>query len=223
MKSAISLLPEEEADYELSVLTPQGGVKLVSELRPKLIGLTHADIAEIPDEAGRTLTGILYLIQVATGERQLGVIVSNRRIPCFYAPEYEDVVRDLIPGSLVEVEGRATLDERGQVHRIEDVVDVRPVQLVPLYWSRIVYGNRRFHLREHIQIQVDFRDGLWIHEYAPLGILAYAETRAESLNAFRMDFAACWDFLAQEGDHGLTEDARVLKAKLLSLVERIEE
>jgi hypothetical protein len=78
-------------------------------------------------------------------------------------------------------------------------------------------------LRQPVDITVEVRDGLWIHECAPLGIVAYAPTRAESLNAFRLDFAVCWDSVAQESDENLTEDARDLKRALLDLVEHVEE
>jgi hypothetical protein len=37
-----------------------------------------------------------------------------------------------------------------------------------------------------------------------------------------MDFAACWDLVAQEDDEKLTADARELKRKLLDLVEKVE-
>ncbi len=93
---------------------------------------------------------------------------------------------------------------------------------MPLYWQRVIYGDRRFRLRQPIQVRVDFHDNLWIHEHEPLGILAYAPTRAECLEMFRMDFAAAWDAVAKEEDRNLTEDARALKRKLLDLVEAEE-
>jgi hypothetical protein len=37
-----------------------------------------------------------------------------------------------------------------------------------------------------------------------------------------MDFAACWDLVAQEDDENLAADAIGLKRKLLSLVEKVE-
>jgi len=170
----------------------------------------------------QTLTGLLYLIEVATAQRHLGLIVSNRHISCYYSPEYEESVRELIPGSLVEIEGRATLDEQGEVRQIDEILNVRPVQLVPLNWRKVIHGNRRFVLRQQIQIRVNYDDGLWVHEYEPLGIISYASSRSESLEAFREDFAACWDLIAQEDDENLTTDAKEFKEKLLSLVDKVE-
>jgi hypothetical protein len=115
-----------------------------------------------------------------------------------------------------------TLDEPSEVRPIEGVLDVRSVRLEPLLGDEIIHGNRSFVLHKPIQIRIDCQDGIWIHEYEPLGILSYAPSRAESLDAFRMDFAACWDLVAQESDEKLTADARELKRKLLNLVKKVE-
>lgn len=223
LNSALPLLPEEEAEYEVSVQTEVASVQIGADARTYLVDLMREELGEVPEEEIRTLLGKLYLIEVATGDRQVGLIVRNRRVHCFYSSEYEDIVRDLIPGSLVEVEGRATLSEHGEVERIEEILDARPVDLIPLRWTRVVYGDRIFRLTTPIHVNVDFRDGLWIHECEPLGILAYGESRGKSLNAFRMDFAACWDLVAEEDDANLTVDARELKQKFRELVQEVQE
>lgn len=223
VKSALPLIPEEEAEYTLSVETFGGVVQLEPSMRPYLAALTREDIGVLPDEALVTLTGRLYLIEVETGQRHIGIITSNRRVSCYYSPEYEDVVREFVPGSLVEVEGRATLNATGEVQQIEEIIDARPVQQVPLHWTRVVYGNRLYRLRDQLSIRVDYHDGLWLHEYEPLGIIGYGETRRESLDAFRMEFASMWDYIALEDDASLTLDAQALKRKLTALVEAVEE
>jgi hypothetical protein len=45
----------------------------------------------------------------------------------------------------------------------------------------------------------------------------------EALDAFRTDFASAWDQVAKEDDSKLTRDARSLKRRLVSLVDRVEE
>jgi len=221
-KSILPMLPEEGGDYEVEIAAAGEPVRLEPELRSFLNLLDRDTEREGPEEAVRTLTGLLFRIEVATGERQLGLIVQNRQVSCYYAPEYEQVVREFVPGSLVEVEGRATLDDRGGVIRIEEILDARAIQLVPLFWQRVIYGNRLFRLKRPIQVAVDFQDGLWLHEFEPLGIVAYAPTRAESLDAFRADFTACWDEIAQEEDANLTRDAVALKGRLLDIVDHEE-
>ena len=80
------------------------------------------------------------------------------------------------------------------------------------------YGNCHFQLSEPINVQVEFRDGLWIHQSPELSILAYAPTRQQSLHSFCMDFAAIWEHIAQEDDINLTEEAKTLKRKFHQIV-----
>ena len=223
LKSALVLLPGEESAYQISVNTPSGSVSLTPEMRSYLRALTREKTEDYPEQSVQTIAGKLYRIEVATGQRHLGVISSNRFITCYYSQEYEDVVSDLIPGSLVEVEGLATLNDRGDVDRIEDVLDVRQVQLTPLYWSRVIYNNRSFILTKPMQLLVNFLDGIWVHEHQQLGIIAYGKSRAESLNAFRMEFAALWDDYALEEDDLLSDDAKALKKAMSNFVKDVEE
>lgn len=220
LHSVLSCLPEEEAGYDLSVSAAGKKVKLRDDQRK---WVTQASLQDAPTdmEEERSLTGTLYLIEVETGERHVGLIVGNRHVQCYYPKEYEDVVKEIIPGSLVELEGRATLDEGGQIKQIEEIYDLRPVKLFPLFKRKIEYDGRAFILKEGLSIHLDFKDGLWIHEYEPLGILAYDESRAESLRAFKMEFAACWDLVAQEENGKLTPGAIAIKKRLKDLVKEV--
>jgi len=109
--------------------------------------------------------------------------------------------------------------DNGEIAKLEEVIDARPIQLVPLHCKRVVYGNREFKLRKMITIDTDFQNGLWIHEHLPLRIYAWGRTRAESLDAFRQDFACLWDELGMDDDECLTEDALELKHIIRSLVD----
>ena len=106
---------------------------------------------------------------------------------------------------------------------MKEVPEARPADMAPLHWRHVVHGRRLFCLRSPIQISVGLRDGLSIHECASLGVIAYGASPAESLEAFRADFAACWDSIAQEDDANLTLDAQQLKRTLLALVDCVEE
>lgn len=222
LKSGVLLAPEEDQEYGIRVGPPEHTVPLLSDVRSYLTDLVLSDTPEEPGTFRRTVTGMLYLIDVAEGERRVGVQIDDHKIPCDYSEGYEDLIRNLVPGSFVEVEGSAHLNDHGDVSRIVDLADVRSVELSPLYWSRVRYDDRTLLLREPIQVAIDYRDGLWVYEYAPLGITSCAETRAEALKGFRMEFTACWDTIAQEDDGNLTLDARELKQKLLDLVDREE-
>ncbi len=56
----------------------------------------------------------------------------------------------------------------------------------------------------------------------PLGILAYGSTQEDARDAFTTEFASAWGQIGQEDDSNLTRDARNLKKRLLSLVDRVE-
>lgn len=218
VKSIARLLPEEYAEYEILITTDNIQSKLKSNVREVLEPLI-IEPCELPEQVMKTLTGTLYLIEVATGKHQIGIIINNRHIPCYYTPEDEVIIRDLIPGSLVEVKGRATLNDRGDVEQIEEIIDIVMVQpIIPLNWTRVDYGNRRFLLNEQIQIEQNFRSGIWTCEFKPLGIFGYGESRHEAVSSFRRDFAVCYDDIAQEEDENLTLDAQELKQKLLGLI-----
>ena len=72
-------------------------------------------------------------------------------------------------------------------------------------------------MRHPVRIGVSFEDGAWVYEFAPLRLRAFAPSHGEALAAFREDFAACWDSLAQESNDLLTEDAIAVKRTMLDL------
>ena len=88
--------------------------------------------------------------------------------------------------------------------------------------SLIEWGRRRFVLKKSLRVRVGIEGGVWVLEHARLGILAYGSTHEEALVAFRTDFASAWDQVGKEVDAKLTRDARSLKKRLLSIVDRVE-
>lgn len=86
----------------------------------------------------------------------------------------------------------------------------------------IEWGRRRFLLKKTMRVRVGFEGRVWVYEYEPLGILAHGSTEAEAMDAFRAEFASAWTHIAQEDDANLTRDARTLKKRLLSIVDRVE-
>jgi addiction module RelB/DinJ family antitoxin len=98
-----------------------------------------------------------------------------------------------------------------------------PVEIPDLVSMAVIErGRRRFILKKSLRVRVGIEGGVWVYEYPSLGILAYGSTQEEALVAFRTDFASAWDQVANEVDAKLTRDARSLKKRLLSLVDRVE-
>jgi len=222
MKAVVPLSPEEDAEYEVHVSTNGTAHTLDASSRGRLQTLIREQVEEIPEQMTRRVTGVLYLIEVESGKRQIGLDVGNRHVTCYYDDSYEAVIKDLIPGSLVEVEGRAFLDANGNVESVQRITDITMVEpLIPLQWTRVDFDTRRFELAQPIQIEQSFSDGVWTCVSELLGIAAYGASRHEALVAFRDEFAALWDDVVQEDDGQLTEDAIALKRLVKPLVLRI--
>lgn len=86
----------------------------------------------------------------------------------------------------------------------------------------VVYGNQVFHLRKPLTLHFHFEDGLCVCEFEPLHIFAHGKTVQEAFDAFQVEFAACWDGIAQEENAHLTGDARELKQQLLRHVASVQ-
>jgi hypothetical protein len=87
--------------------------------------------------------------------------------------------------------------------------------------SVIERGRRRFILKKSLRVRVGVEGGVWVYEYSPLGILAHGSTQEEARDAFQVEFASAWNQVGKEDDSNLTRDAKSLKKRLLSLVDRV--
>jgi DNA-damage-inducible protein J len=92
-----------------------------------------------------------------------------------------------------------------------------------VFISVIERGKRRFILKKSLRVRVGVEGGVWVYEYSPLGILAYGSTQEEARDAFTTEFASVWEQVGKEDDSNLTRDAKSLKKRLLSRVDRVEE
>lgn len=86
----------------------------------------------------------------------------------------------------------------------------------------IEWRRKRFILRKSLHVRVGLEGGVWVYEHEPLGILAHGSSQAEAFDAFRAEFVSAWEQIAKEEDARLTRDARMLKKRLLSIVDRVE-
>lgn len=221
LRAMVGLFPEEGADYELAVGALNASLNCSPKARVFLDAAARLEPG-LDQDSIQTLTGTLYRIEVETGDRHVGIFLRRRQIRCFYSADQEDSIRELIPGSLVEVEGRVSLDAQGQVERVEEVIDIRTVQVAPLRIKRILAGDRLFHLASPIEVDVRFEDGAWTHDYAPLHLFSCDTSRGGSLMAFKEQFTFAYDQYANAPDSELTLDAVALKQALAKLVSRVE-
>lgn len=101
-----------------------------------------------------------------------------------------------------------------EYERIE-APDLRPYRLVQVEW-----GSRRLELRHEIACSVSREGDLYVLEYEPLGIRAYAESREAAIGDFNEEFLVLWDEYRGAPHDELTPDAIELKGRLTALVTR---
>jgi hypothetical protein len=177
--------------------------------RPKLKHALSGDQA--------TLVGELIKIHMDSGEGKITVRSGSGEIDCFYPESLRDQVANLVAGSVVEVTGRATLDDRGEVRKLREVVDVETVSTEPLRISRFEHGGRRYQLMTPVTVSVAYSDGLWVYSNELLNIWGYADRRENALRDLNENFDYIYREIAEEADESLDEVAKKLKQTLRSL------
>jgi hypothetical protein len=87
--------------------------------------------------------------------------------------------------------------------------------------EEIKNSGRIFRLSEPIVVSVFCEDAIFYCEFKPLSILAFGQTKTEARHAFQEDFAMMWDEIAQSPDDQLTPGAKLVKNRLLALVNSV--
>lgn len=168
--------------------------------------------------AEATLVGELIKIHLDAGEDKITIRSGSRELDCFYPDSLRDQVANLMAGSLIEVFGEATLDERDQVLKLNRVIDIDTVSLEPLRMNRFEHAGRRYDLTAPVVVQVTYDDGLWEYANEALTIRGYAERREDALHALHECFDFVYRDIAEASDTELSAGAIKLKARLLDLV-----
>jgi len=221
MKSVVGILPNEGDDYDIVIgmdSLPEHWV-LQADDRDYINESILEEVDEIDAETIRVVTGKLFRIEIDTAERHIALEVNGRRIKCRYPDYLEETISQFVAGSLVEVKGRAVFDSSGNVSEIKEIIEVDEMELAPVTMKRVKDDGRTLEFKDPISVSLDFRNGLWVYEFDPLGILAYADNRKSALRHLREEFFVLWDDIRGCDDEGLTSDAQELKKKLVELVQ----
>jgi hypothetical protein len=217
------------------------GEEALQDLRAVIKGV----IADDAGEVGRVIPNTLYRKRVLTtisillppqgsdydltlqvGEEPpfSGIVrPTHERLRALSAiPEAIDV--ELPPEETwVQVVARARVRPDAEL-RPRDIVDVveweqiEAPELRPYRASELSWGGRRIRLRHEIACGVSQEDGLYVIEYEPLAIRAYAQSREDAIRDFNEEFIVLWDQYANTPDQQLTADAVSLKRRLGELV-----
>ena len=86
----------------------------------------------------------------------------------------------------------------------------------------IVTNRARFLLREPVEVDVSWENGLWIYGAPPLGIEAFGTSMRRAEASFFEDFAVLYREIAQEADERLTPEAIAVKRAFLSAVIEVQ-
>ncbi|MFZ1643224.1 MAG: hypothetical protein WAV07_17690 [Candidatus Contendobacter sp.] len=212
----------------LSTLSPPPGSGYRYEMAPGAgpgISLDETLPARIeawlttPEECAevRTVTGRLEAISF--GEHKLTIIYQpkSRPLECFYD---EDIELMLLENrrDLIQVTGRVLMDDDGHPKRIDEVEQIRDLDLSPFVLGEI--EGRDFRLRPRstfsfLPTLTDDEQFLCL-EHALWSLDVFAATRAELFAELKEQMLVLWQEYAREQDEVLSEPAKQVKRQLLA-------
>jgi len=90
--------------------------------------------------------------------------------------------------------------------------------LLPCRFRAVEWNGRCLRLQCEIACQVSIEDGLYVIQYEPLGIRAYASSYGEARDDFREEFLFIWDDYGKAADEELSPSGKRLKEQLRQCV-----
>jgi hypothetical protein len=124
----------------------------------------------------------------------------------------------------VEAKGMAQVKD-GNIKKWVETFEISELDVNPehVWRSRLLKAKGRiFHLSHPVACVIEKQENLFFSDDDFLGIVAHGDSREDVIREFSDEFAAIWDGIAQKEDHRLTQDAQLLKKKLLELVRKVE-
>ncbi len=212
----------------LSMLSPPPGSGYRYEMAPGAgseISLDETLPARIeawlkaPEERAevRTVTGRLEAISF--GEHKLTIIYQpkSRPLECFYD---EDIELMLLENrrDLIQVTGRVLMDDGGHPKRIDEVEQIRDLDLSPFVLGEIEGRDVRLRPRSTLSFLPTLTDDeqFLCLEHAPWSLDVFAPTRAELFAELKEQMLMLWGEYAREQDDALSEPAKQVKRQLLA-------
>jgi len=84
----------------------------------------------------------------------------------------------------------------------------------------IVFNEVKYELSKKLECKVIFEENNYLISNDELNLSVWGQTRNEAEEAFSFSFHSLFQNYAKQSDENLTEDAKILKEKLLNLVIR---
>ena len=165
----------------------------------------------------RTVTG--WLEAISFGEHKLTIIYQpkSRPLECFYD---EDIELMLLENrrDLIQVTGRVLMDDDGHPKRIDEVEQIRDLDLSPFVLGEIEGRDVRLRPRSAFSFLPALTDDeqFLCLEHAPWSLDVFAPTRAELFAELKEQMLMLWGEYAREQDDALSEPAKQVKRQLLA-------
>lgn len=216
LESIKGILPQYGSSWNLKVKESNGvDVANVGDWSAPFI-----DALVVPPEelaAAQTVTGELRNINFAARKITILYPVTGREMDCFYPEDLEDLLfknrRDLL-----QVTGLMILDDHGVPKSIEDVTDIRELDLSPFSFVRTTRGTLSITARNTLKFVpvMDETSQYICLQDDDLGIEVFAETRQKVSIELDEQITMLWLEYAQADDETLDEVAQQLKRRLLN-------
>ena len=179
-------------------------------------------ITNIVEEYMTVVTGRLAGIDFEEHKMTIIHPMTKRQLDCFYNEDVESLLLEN-RRELVQITGKVILDDNEQPKKITDVVSIEKVDLSPIEFDSFEYNNKKLKLKKHYVFfpKLDETEQLYVIEDEKLGLNLFAYTRQELCKDIISDIYYLWEEYAKEDDKVLSEDAKILKNNLISLIEEV--
>lgn len=168
------------------------------------------------------ITGRLKSINFDERKIVIQYPVTKKDLDCFYNDDIEDMLIDN-RRQLLQITGDVTLDDDNYPRKISDVINIQEIDLSPILLSEISYGDLtlRFKNPVHLIPELDETEQLYKVSFQDLCIDINEYTRIDLENAVSEHIVFLWNEYAKEKNENLTNEAIILKNKLLQLIEEV--
>jgi hypothetical protein len=162
-----------------------------------------------------TVTGQLIRIDFDQFKVVIRYAPRCRELECVYLPDIEDTIVEN-RREPIQVTGRCTLDADGHPVRLTDVTRIEPVDLSPMTFNLVEYGDRSLRLDPPLTIvpTLDGSEQLYMISDDELGLHLFAQTREQLAEELAEQLVFSWDADATEDPSRPTESAQRLRDTL---------
>lgn len=218
VRQARNLAPD--GDYSTIIITPFSEVRLDIAVQDYIKQLETNLKTEAPTDRRIVVGEVVNILEKPS--LQALIRVEDYFISCFIPEEKRHLIHNnLTTGTFVEVHGKALLTRGRLVKSISEVEDIRPVKVGSLKWNRLAGDDRVFLFKHPLEVLARHDGSGWVFEAPEIDVKAFADRRADAIEAFQDDFAFCYDQYAMASDDDLTPGAQALKGRFIALVERV--